>query len=350
MSRATGYAAYSATTPLAPFQFERRTLRPDDVRIRIRYCGICHTDLHLARDDWSRTIYPCCPGHEIVGEVTEVGSAVTRFKAGDRAAVGCLVDSCGTCDQCRGGTEQFCRNGYTLTYNGRDTPSGEVTYGGYSDHIVTRESFVLRVPERLDFARAAPILCAGVTVYSPLRLHGAGRGTRLGVLGLGGLGHMAVKLGVALGCEVTVVTTSESKRADALALGAHKVLLSSDAAGMTGASSQFDLLIDTIPVAHPLDAYLDLLDVGGVLVLVGAITAMPGFHSRSILKNRRSISASVIGGIAETQEVLDFCAEHDVLPNIELIPIQDVNRAFERMERSDVKYRFVIDMASLAGA
>lgn len=347
MSKALGYAARDAVTPLGPFHFERRALRPDDVRIDIQYCGICHTDLHQARNDWGATIYPCCPGHEIVGRVAEVGPAVRKFKVGDTAAVGCLVDSCGACDQCRRGEEQFCRKGYTLTYNSRDSSTGEVTYGGYSDHIVAREAFVLRVPARLDRARAAPLLCAGITVYSPLRKYRAGKGTRLGVAGLGGLGHMAVKLGVALGCDVTVITGSASKRADALALGAHRVLLSSDKESVAAAASGLDLIIDTIPVAHELETLLSLVDVEGTLVLVGAIAQMPGYHSRSLLRGRRSLTASPIGGLAETQALLDFCAEKGVLPDCEIIPMQDVNRAFERMERADVKYRFVIDMATL---
>jgi uncharacterized zinc-type alcohol dehydrogenase-like protein len=347
MSKALGYAARDAATPLGPFHFERRALRPDDVRLDIRYCGICHTDLHLARNDWGVTVYPCCPGHEIVGRVAEVGPAVRKFKVGDTAAIGCLVDSCGTCDQCQRGEQQFCRKGYTLTYNGKDLPTGDITYGGYSDHIVAREAFVLRVPDRLDLARAAPLLCAGITVYSPLRKHQAGKGTRLGVAGLGGLGHMGVKLGVAMGCEVTVITSSESKRADALALGAHRVLLSSDKEAVAAAASKLDLILDTIPVTHDLEPLLNLLDVEGTLVIVGAIAPMPGYHTRSLLRGRRSISASPIGGIAETQALLDFCAEKGVLPDCEMIPVQEVNHAFARMEKADVKYRFVIDMASL---
>jgi uncharacterized zinc-type alcohol dehydrogenase-like protein len=350
MSKATGFAAQDASSPLAPFHFERRALRPDDVRLEIRYCGICHTDLHQARNDWKGTHYPCCPGHEIVGQVTEVGPSVRKFKVGDRAAIGCLVDSCGRCDQCAAGQEQFCRNGYTLTYNSRDPQTGEVTYGGYSDHIVARESFVLRVPDGLDLARAAPLLCAGITVYSPLRKYRAGPGTRLGVLGLGGLGHMAVKLGAAMGCEVTVITSSANKRADALQLGAHRVLLSNDNNAVAALGSSLDLIIDTVPVAHDVEPCLGLLDVDGALVVVGAIAPMPGYHSRSLLKNRRSISASPIGGIAETQEMLDFCAAKGVLPDCEMIALQDVNHAFERMERADVKYRFVIDMSAPGAA
>jgi uncharacterized zinc-type alcohol dehydrogenase-like protein len=347
MPNAIGYAANDASTPLAPFRFDRRALRPDDVKIEILYCGVCHSDLHQARNDWGGTRYPCCPGHEIVGKVAAVGPEVSKFKAGDAVAVGCLVDSCMSCDQCIKGEEQLCRNRATGTYNGRDRITGETTYGGYSDHIVVREAFVLRVPERLDLARAAPLLCAGITTYSPLRKWAAGPATRLGVAGLGGLGHMAVKLGAAMGCEVTVITNSPSKRDDALALGAHKVLIASDRPAMKAEASTFDLIIDTIPVAHPLQPYLPLLDIDGTLVIVGAIAELPPFHSGLLLGGRRRVSGSPIGGIAETQEMLDFCAEKGVLPECEMIPIQEINRAYERMERSDVKYRFVIDMSSL---
>ncbi len=350
MPNAIGYAAQDAATPLGAFHFERRDLRPEDVRIDILYCGVCHSDLHQARNDWGGTLYPCCPGHEIVGRVSAIGPAVRKFKEGDLAAVGCLVDSCLACDQCLKGEEQLCRKRATGTYNGKDRVTGEVTMGGYSDHIVVREEFVLKVPEGLDVARVAPLLCAGITTYSPLRTWKAGKGTRLGVAGLGGLGHMAVKFGVALGCEVTVITTSEAKRADALALGAHKVLLSSDRDAMKAAANSFDLIIDTIPVAHELQPYLPLLDIDGSLVIVGAIDKLPPFHSGLLLGGRRRVSGSPIGGIAETQEMLDFCAAHGVLPECEQIAIQDINHAYERMERSDVKYRFVIDMGSLKAA
>lgn len=350
MPNAIGYAAQGPATPLGPFHFERRALRPEDVRIDILYCGVCHSDLHQARNDWGGTLYPCCPGHEIVGRVSAVGPAVTKFREGDLAAVGCLVDSCLACDQCLKGEEQLCRKRATGTYNGKDRITGEVTLGGYSDHIVVRQEFVLKIPPGLDVARAAPLLCAGITTYSPLRTWKAGKGTRLGVAGLGGLGHMAVKFGVALGCEVTVITTSENKRADALALGAHRVLISSDRDAMKAAANSFDLIIDTIPVAHELQPYLPLLDIDGSLVIVGAIDKLPPFHSGLLLGGRRRVSGSPIGGIAETQEMLDFCATHGVLPECEQIAIQDINHAYERLERSDVKYRFVIDMASLKAA
>lgn len=348
MPNAIGYAATAADSGMAPFPFDRRALRPDDVKIAILYCGVCHSDLHQARNDWGGTVYPCCPGHEIVGRVAAVGPRVRKFKEGDLAAVGCLVDSCMDCDQCRKGEEQLCRGRATGTYNGKDRVTGETTYGGYSDHIVVREAFVLKVPDSLDVTRVAPLLCAGITTYSPLKTWKAGPGTRLGVAGLGGLGHMAVKFGVAMGCEVTVITGSESKRADALALGAHRVLLSGDRDAMKEARNGFDLIIDTIPVAHRLQPYLPLLDIDGSLVIVGAIDELPPFHSGLLLGGRRRVSGSPIGGIAETQEMLDFCAEHSVLPECEMIAIQDINHAYERMERSDVKYRFVIDMASLA--
>jgi uncharacterized zinc-type alcohol dehydrogenase-like protein len=348
MPNAIGYAARDASTPLSAFHFERRALRPDDVRIDILYCGVCHSDLHQARNDWGGTLYPCCPGHEIVGRVSAVGPQVRKFREGDMAAVGCLVDSCMTCDQCLKGEEQLCRNRSTGTYNGKDRITGEVTYGGYTDHIVVREAFVLKVPDGLDITRAAPLLCAGITTYSPLRKWNAGPGTRLGVAGLGGLGHMAVKLGVAMGADVTVITGSPGKRDDAHALGAHRVLLSGERDAMKASASSFDLIIDTIPVAHRLQPYLPLLDIDGSLVIVGAIAELPPFHSGLLLGGRRRVSGSPIGGIAETQGMLDFCAEKGVLPDCETIDIQDINHAYERMERSDVKYRFVIDMASLA--
>ena len=347
MPNAIGYAATAAASGMSAFHFERRALRPDDVRIDILFCGVCHSDLHTARNDWGGTIYPCCPGHEIVGRVSAVGPQVRKFRQGDLAAVGCLVDSCMACDQCRKGEEQLCRNRSTGTYNGKDRITGELTFGGYSDHIVVREAFVLKIPDGMDIARAAPLLCAGITTWSPLKKWNAGPGTRLGVAGLGGLGHMAVKLGAALGGEVTVITGSESKRADAHALGAQHVLLSSDKDAMRAARNGFDLIIDTIPVAHRLQAYLPLLDIDGSLVIVGAIDEIPPFHSGLLLGGRRRVSGSPIGGIAETQEMLDFCAARGVLPDCEMIPIQDINHAWERMERSDVKYRFVIDMASL---
>ncbi|MEP6869282.1 MAG: NAD(P)-dependent alcohol dehydrogenase [Novosphingobium sp.] len=348
MSQALGYAAAEAGAPLAPFTFERRELRENDVAMRVLYCGVCHSDLHQARNDWHNTTFPCVPGHEIVGEVTAVGADVTKVKPGDKAAIGCLVDSCQTCSPCDHGLEQYCENHATATYNGHDRQTGEITYGGYSDQIVAREEFVLTVPDNLDLERAAPLLCAGITTWSPLRHWNAGPGKRVAVAGLGGLGHMAVKLAVALGAEVTVVTTSRSKAADARALGAHDVLISTDADAMAAARNRFDIVIDTIPVSHDVAPYLGITALDGATVVVGAIGMLPSLHTGMLLMGRKTLAGSIIGGIKETQEMLDFCAEHGVLPDCETIQIKEINHAFERMERSDVKYRFVIDMASLS--
>lgn len=342
-----GYAAHSADTPLAPFEFERRALRGNDVAIEILYCGVCHSDLHQTRSDWQGTVYPCIPGHEIVGRVIGVGGDVTRYKAGDAVAVGCIVDSCQECDQCHGHEEQMCRKGVTLTYNGRDRVTGAITYGGYSKHVVVREEFVLAVPDALDIARAAPLLCAGITTYSPLRTWNVGEGSRVGVIGLGGLGHMAVKLAVGMGAKVTVISRSDAKAADALALGADATLVSTDRAAMAAAASGFDLIIDTVPVRHDVSPYMGLLDVDATLVIVGQLGLIDEQSTIPLLMGRRRLSGSPIGGIAETQEMLDFCAEKNILPDCEMIAIQDINAAFERMERADVRYRFVIDMASL---
>ncbi|WP_375739398.1 NAD(P)-dependent alcohol dehydrogenase [Pseudomonas boanensis] len=349
MTTCLGYGAIEAHAPLKPLSFERRALRDDDVAIEIAYCGVCHSDMHYVHNDWNSTRFPCVPGHEIVGQVSAVGPAVTRYKVGDRVAVGCLVDSCQQCAACEAHEEPHCSQGMTPTYNGLDRISGEVTYGGYSQHLVVREQFVLRVPEALDSRFTGPLLCAGITVWTPLREHGAGPGTRLAVVGLGGLGHMVVKLGVALGAEVTVITTSPGKAEDARALGAHHVLLSTDPQAMKGAASSFDLILDTIPRTHNVNPYLMLLGRHGKLVLVGALEPLEPIHGALLAINNRSIAGSLIGGLTQTQELLDFCAEHQVLPSCEMIDIQDINTAFERMERNDVKYRFVIDMASLKG-
>lgn len=342
-----GYAVKSASDNLAPFHFERRALRPDDVSIEILYCGVCHSDLHWVKNDWGWTVYPAIPGHEIIGRVIGLGSKATRYKIGDHVAIGCMVDSCMECDQCRKGEEQLCREGNTGTYGGRDRFTGENTLGGYSKHIVAREEFVLRVPQGLDIAKAAPLLCAGITCYSPLRTWGVGPGSRVGVIGLGGLGHMAVKLAVGLGAEVTVMSRSKGKEADALALGADRVLISSDAEAMAQATDSFDLIIDTVPVKHDLNPYLPLLDVDGTLVIVGQIGPVTETSTVPLLLGRRRIAGSPIGGIAETQEMLDFCARKNILPDVEMIRMDEINHAFERMEKADVRYRFVIDMASL---
>lgn len=341
------YAAQSPDAPMAPWSYEPRDLRDNDVAIDIQYCGVCHSDLHQARNDWGFSSYPIVPGHEIVGVVRAVGPGVTRFKEGDRVAVGCMVDSCLACDQCDKGEEQLCRHGNTQTYNGRDRQTGATTYGGYSSAIVVRQEFVLSVPGNLDMAAAAPLLCAGITTWSPLKTWGVKEGTRVGVIGLGGLGHMAVKLAHGLGAKVTVLSRTADKEADAKALGADALLVSSDAAAMKDARNSLDLIIDTVPVEHDLLPYLPLLDVDGTIVLVGQLGPIPKLSSLPLLMGRRRISGSPIGGIRETQEMLDFCAEKNILPEIEMIRMDEINHAFERMEKSDVRYRFVIDMSTL---
>lgn len=342
------YAAQSATESLAPFSISRRDPLPDDVCIDILFCGVCHTDLHTARNDWGSSRYPVVPGHEIVGRVASVGNNVKKFKHGDLVAVGCLVDSCKVCASCDDGLEQYCESGIVATYNSVDPrSSGAHTFGGYSKHIVVREDFVLSVPENLELAAAAPLLCAGITVWSPLRHHKVGPGMTIGVIGLGGLGHMGVKLASALGANVVMITTSPEKGEDAKRLGADQVLISSDENEMQQSLARFDLLLDTIPVKHDLNHYLPLLKLNGTLVIVGAIEPMESFHSIHLLLKRRNIAGSLIGGIKETQEMLDFCGKHNIVSDIELIKISEINTAYERMEKSDVKYRFVIDIGSL---
>jgi uncharacterized zinc-type alcohol dehydrogenase-like protein len=349
----TATAAWGATSPdsgVNPMTIERRNLRADDVDIEIHYCGVCHSDLHQARNDWGNSAYPVVPGHEIVGLVRAVGSDVKSFAPGDKVAVGCLVDSCLECEQCHSHQEQYCYARAIGTYNGKDRRDGSPTYGGYSSGIVVREEFVLRIPDALDMMRAAPLLCAGITTYSPLKHWKVGPGSKVGVVGLGGLGHMGVKLAVALGAEVTMITTSPSKAADAQVLGAHHVLLSTDAAAMKSAMRGFNFILDTVPVQHEIAPYLMLLKPGGAHVIVGAIDMLPSFHSGLLLGGRKSVSGSAIGGIKETQEMLDFCAAHDIHPECEMIAMADINHAYARMEKSDVKYRFVIDMAILPAA
>src|SRR4249919_3948596 len=343
-----GYAAQSADSALAPFRFDRRELRPDDVLIEILHCGVCHTDLHLTRNDWRNSKYPIVPGHEIIGRVVWVGPAVTRFKEGDKVGVGCMVDSCQQCKSCARGLEQYCEQGSTLTYNSVDKRDGLPTYGGYSQRIVVNEKFVLRIPDGLDLAGAAPLLCAGITTWSPLQHWKVGPGSKVAVIGLGGLGHMALKLANALGAEVTLFTRSPGKETDALRLGAHRIVLSSDKSQMGAAAGTPDLIIDTVPYAHDLNPYLPMLALDGALVMVGYLGPLePPLNSTRLLRGRKAVSASAIGGIAETQELLDFCGENNIVSDIETIRIQDINAAYERMLRSDVKYRFVIDLASL---
>ncbi|WP_068078424.1 NAD(P)-dependent alcohol dehydrogenase [Novosphingobium lentum] len=346
MTQTAAWGTVAADQPITPMAIDRRALRDDDVAIAIQFCGVCHSDLHQARNDWGGSLYPLVPGHEIAGVVSAVGAGVTGFKPGDRVAVGCMVDSCLECEPCRDHEEQYCERGMTGTYNGKDRRDGSPTYGGYSKSIVVREEFVLRVPDALDLARAAPLLCAGITSYSPLRQWGVGPGSRIGVVGLGGLGHMGVKLGAALGAEVTMITTSPGKAADARALGASDVLISTDDAAMQAALGRFDFILDTVPVRHDVQPYLKLLKRDGSLVIVGAIAKIE-LHTTFLLGGRKRLSGSGIGGIRETQELLDFCAEKGILPDCEMIRMDEINHAYERMERSDVKYRFVIDMATL---
>lgn len=343
-----GYAAQSATDALAPFRFERREPRPDDVVIEILYCGVCHSDLHIARNDWGFSTYPVVPGHEIVGRVTGVGPEVGRFKVGDHVAVGCMVDSCRRCPACERGLEQYCEEIPIYTYNSLDRHDRLPTYGGYSERIVASEKFVLKVPDGLDLKGTAPLLCAGITTWSPLRRWRVGKGSRVAVVGLGGLGHMALKLGKALGAEVTLFTRSPGKEEDARRLGAETVVLSTRQEQMDAVKGRFDLIIDTVPNAHDLNPYLPTLALDGTLVLVGYLGPLePLLNTMPMIMGRKSVAGSLIGGIAETQELLDFCAEHDITSDVEVIRIQEINEAYERMLKSDVKYRFVIDMASL---
>ena len=348
MSTARAYSADSATSPLAPTTVTRREPTPRDVEIQILFCGICHSDLHYARDEWHGTVYPCVPGHEIVGRVTGVGEAVKGLKPGDLAGVGCMVDSDRTCAHCQSGLEQFCP-GQVLTYGSPDKHLGGVTYGGYSDRIVVDEHFVLRVPPSLDLAGAAPLLCAGITTYSPLRHWGVAAGKKVGVVGLGGLGHMAVKFARAFGAHVVVFTRSASKCDDAFRLGAHEVVVSGNANEMAKHTGSFDFIIDAVSADHDVNAYIQLLGVGGNMTLVGAPEKPLAVAAFPLLLGRRSLSGSPIGGIPETQEMLDFCAAHAITADVEVIPIQGINEAYERMLKSDVKYRFSIDMASLKG-
>lgn len=343
---ANGFAATSPDSGMAPFEFTRRGLRDDDVLIDISHCGICHSDLHTARNDWGRTTYPVVPGHEIVGTVVAVGDGVTRHRIGDRVGIGCIIDSCKQCNHCEQDLEQYCLQGMVGTYGGRDRHDGSITHGGYSDRIVCRDEFVLKVPAALRSEHAAPLLCAGITTYSPLRQWNIGPGSKVAVAGLGGLGHMGVKFAAAMGAEVTVLSRSEDKRADAMELGAHEFLIITHKEAMKAKRATFDMVLNTIPVRHDVTPYLHLLKIDGVQVLVGVIDMLPEMHS-GILLGRKILTGSGIGGIAETQEMLDLCAEKNIVPEIEMIRMDEVNTAYDRMEESDVKYRFVIDMESL---
>jgi uncharacterized zinc-type alcohol dehydrogenase-like protein len=344
------YAAHSATTPLAPFSLERRAPGEHDVQIEILYCGVCHSDVHTVRSEWRGTTYPCVPGHEIIGRVSSVGAQVQKFKAGDIAGVGCMVDSCRTCRSCEENLEQFCEKGAIFTYNSADKHCGGMTYGGYSERIVVDEAFALQVPKNLDLAGAAPLLCAGITTYSPLRHHGVCQNQKVGIVGLGGLGHMGVKLAKALGAHVVVFTTSLNKVEDALRLGADEVVYSKDEAAMKKHLNSFHFILDTVAAKHDINAYLVQLRRDGNLTQVGVPSEPLAVDVSNLIFGRRNFNGSLIGGIKETQEMLDFCGQHHITSDIELIPIQQINEAYDRLVRSDVKYRFVIDMASLKQA
>ncbi|REH01022.1 NAD(P)-dependent alcohol dehydrogenase [Flavobacterium aquicola] len=342
------YGTASADAPLAQMNIQRRTATAKDIEIDILYCGVCHSDLHTARNDWGFTTYPTVVGHEIVGKVTKVGSEVTKLKVGDFAAVGCMVDSCQTCDSCKQDLEQYCSNGFTGTYNGKDKHLGGMTLGGYSEKIVVEEHFVLKVPANLNLAATAPLLCAGITTWSPLRHWKAGKGSKVAVVGLGGLGHMAIKLAKGLGAEVTLFSRTPGKEKDALELGADSVIISTEADQMGAVNGKFDLIIDTVPYIHDINPYIGTLNTNGTLVIVGYLGGIePFLNTVPMIMGRKSVAGSLIGGIAETQEMLDFCGEHNIVSEIELIKMQDINEAYERMLKSDVRYRFVIDMASL---
>ena len=348
MSEVRAYAAQSPESGLAPFSIARRAPRPDDVVIEIDYCGMCHSDLHTAYNDWGGTVYPVVPGHEIVGRVTAVGAAVKDFKPGEVVGVGCMVDSCRTCASCADGLEQYCEQGWVGTYNGQDRHDGSPTHGGYSERIVVSERFVLRIPAALDPAAAAPLLCAGITTYSPLKHFDVGKGHRVGVVGMGGLGHMGVKFARALGAEVTLFTRSASKVEEAKKQGAHHVIISTDPAAMEAALASFDFILDTVPVPHDLNPYLNALRRDGTLILVGLLEPIePALQAFPIVFGRRRLAGSLIGGLPETQEMLDFCAENGITCDIEMLDIRNINEAYERMQRSDVRYRFVIDLATL---
>lgn len=342
------YGTKAADAPLKQMNIERREVTAKDIEIEILYCGVCHSDLHTAKNNWGGTVYPSVPGHEIVGKVTKVGRGVTKLKVGDSAAVGCIVDSCRVCDSCRHNLEQYCLDGNVGTYNGPDKHLGGHTFGGYSENIVVDEHFVLKVPSNLDLAATAPLLCAGITTWSPLRHWKAGNGSKVAVVGLGGLGHMAIKLAIGLGAEVTLFSRTPDKTKDGLELGADKVIISTDNNQMNSVRGKFDLIIDTVPYVHDINPYVSTLNISGTLVLVGYLGPLdPFLNSVPMILGRKAVAGSLIGGIAETQEMLDFCGKHNIVSEIEIINMQDINEAYERMLKSDVRYRFVIDMASL---
>jgi uncharacterized zinc-type alcohol dehydrogenase-like protein len=347
MSKVKSYAAQSATSPLDEYEIERRAPKPTDVQIDILYCGVCHSDLHTVRNEWGGTIYPAVPGHEIVGRVTAVGDKVTKFKVGDLAGVGCMVDSCRECDNCKEGLEQYCTVGMVGTYNGKERDGSGITLGGYSKQILAHEDFVLHISDKQPLEGIAPLLCAGITTYSPLRHWKVGKGDRVGVVGLGGLGHMGVKLAASMGAEVTMLSHSPSKEKDAKKLGAHKFILTSDKGQLKSVTNYFDFILDTVSADHDYNLYLGMLRTNGVMVCVGAPSKPAQIPAFNLIFGRRTFAGSLIGGLPETQEMLDYCAEHNIVSDVEVINISEINEAYERMLKGDVKYRFVIDMASL---
>jgi alcohol dehydrogenase (NADP+) len=347
MTRIKAFAAQDAESTLGPWNLERRAPGPGDIQIEILYCGVCHSDLHQIRNEWGNSIFPMVPGHEIVGRISKIGSDVKKFKVGELAGVGCLVDSCRKCENCKEGLEQYCLNGSSPTYNGLEQDKKTPTYGGYSKMIVADQDFVLRISDKLPLQNVAPLLCAGITTYSPLRHWNVGKGHKLAVLGLGGLGHMAVKFGVSFGAEVTMLSSSPSKKEDARKLGAHKFLLTSDPEQLKSVQGYFDFIIDTVSAPHDYNQYLGLLKTNGVLICVGAPPAPAQIYAFTLIGGRKSIAGSLIGGLPETQEMLNYCADHQIVSDIELINIQEIHRAYDRMLKGDVKYRFVIDMATL---
>jgi uncharacterized zinc-type alcohol dehydrogenase-like protein len=348
MTQVKAYAAQTQAAALSDFDIARRAVGTDDVQIDIEYCGVCHSDIHMVNNDWGFSSYPMVPGHEVMGRVTEVGSNVSGFKAGDRVGVGCFVDSCRTCSSCEADLEQYCLNGMKMTYGSETEDAGGLTFGGYSKSMVVDQNYVLSVPDNLDMAGAAPLLCAGITTYSPLMHWKIGKGQTVGIIGLGGLGHMGVKFAKALGAHVVMITTSPEKGADAKALGADEVLISTDDAAMAAAVGKFDFLLNTIPVKHDLNPYVNLLKIDATMCVVGVIGEIDSLQTPSLVFGRRAIAGSLIGGIKETQEMLDFCGEHNILSDVEVIAMSDINDAYERMKKSDVKYRFVLDLSTLA--
>ena len=347
MSTTKAYAAQSATTPLAESSIERRAPKPHDVQIDILFCGVCHSDLHTVRNEWGGTKYPVVPGHEIVGRVSAVGGHVTKFKVGELAGIGCMVDSCRECDNCKEGLEQYCSNGMVGTYNGKEKDGSGITSGGYSKQILAHEDFVLHITDKQPLEGIAPLLCAGITTYSPLRHWKVGKGDKVGVVGLGGLGHMGVKLAASMGAEVTMLSHSPSKEADARRLGAHKFVLTSDEAQTKSVANYFDFILDTVSADHDYNSYLGMLTTDGVMICVGAPPTPAQIPAFNLIGGRKSLVGSLIGGLPETQEMLDYCAEHNIVSDVEVIKISEINEAYERMLKGDVKYRFVIDMASL---